>query len=58
MEFIDRVSNEPLPPSSYNSINCKGINPLNENQKEILKWENIGIVPNISRPVKVTPHRS
>ena len=59
MEFINRVSDERLPPSSCNNINCKGINPLNENQKEVLKWENIGILPSISQPViKVTPHRS
>jgi len=60
MEFIDRVTDEPLPPSSYNSINCKGINnPLNEHQKECLNWENIGIVPDVSPPViNVTPSKS
>jgi len=57
--MIDDTTNEPLPPSSYNNINCKGINPLNEHQKEVLKWENIGIVPSGSQPViQVTPHRS
>ncbi|CAG8753896.1 4879_t:CDS:2, partial [Funneliformis caledonium] len=44
IEFINRVveTNEPLPPSSFNRINCKGeINPLNENDKEVLQWKNI-----------------
>ena len=40
-------SNELLP-SSYNRINSKGeFGPLNEHDEEILKWENIGIVPNV-----------
>ncbi|CAI2176472.1 17363_t:CDS:2 [Funneliformis geosporum] len=48
IEFINRLTdtNELLPPSSFNRINCKGeINPLNENDKEVLKWKNIGILP-------------
>ena len=54
-EFISRVldtPNEPLPPSSYNLINCKGeFNPLNEHYKEaVLEWENVGIVPSIGLP--------
>jgi hypothetical protein len=54
VEFINKVintSNEPLPPSSYNLINCKGeFNPLNEHYKEVLEWENVGIVPSIGLP--------
>ena len=52
VEFIDKVTNSPneLPPSSYNRINVKGeFGPLNEHDGEILKWENIGIVPNVRR---------
>ena len=51
-QFINRVINTPneLPPSSYNRINSKGeFGPLNEHDEEILKWENIGIVPNVRR---------
>uniref|UniRef100_A0A1D1YLP9 AB hydrolase superfamily protein C4A8.06c n=2 Tax=Anthurium amnicola TaxID=1678845 RepID=A0A1D1YLP9_9ARAE len=52
-EFIDRVlnvSNEPLPPSSFNCVNSKGeLNPLKEHHKKIIEWENIGIIPNLNR---------
>ena len=50
IEFTDRVTDtsETLPPSSYNSIGSKGINPLSEQQEEVLKCETIGIVPNVS----------
>ena len=50
VKFINRVINTPneLLPSSYNRINSKGeFGPLNEHDEEILKWENIGIVPNV-----------
>jgi hypothetical protein len=53
VEFINRVTsvlNEPLPPSSYNCINVKGeFGPLKEHHKKVLNWENIGIVPSITR---------
>ncbi|CAB4394945.1 unnamed protein product [Rhizophagus irregularis] len=53
VEFINKVTkvlNEPLPPSSYNCINGKGeFGPLKEHHKKVLNWENIGIVPNITR---------
>ncbi|GBC03562.1 hypothetical protein RclHR1_00520014 [Rhizophagus clarus] len=53
VEFIDRVTNtlnEPLPPSSYNCISAKGeFGPLKEHHKKVLKWEKIGIVPNITQ---------
>ncbi|PKC09338.1 hypothetical protein RhiirA5_398785 [Rhizophagus irregularis] len=52
-EFINRVinsPNEPLPPSSYNYINVKGeFNPLKERHKKVLNWEEIGIVPSVTR---------
>ncbi|PKC62758.1 hypothetical protein RhiirA1_464695 [Rhizophagus irregularis] len=52
-EFIDRVinsPNEPLPPSSYNYISIKGeFNPLKEHHKKVLDWEEIGIVPSVTR---------
>ena len=49
MEFTDRVMNtsEILSPSSYHSIGSEGIHPLNEQQKEILKCETIGILPKV-----------
>jgi hypothetical protein len=53
VEFINRVINplnKPLPPSSYNYINIKGkISSLKEYHKKVLNWENIGIVPSITR---------
>ncbi|RIA81601.1 Alpha/Beta hydrolase protein, partial [Glomus cerebriforme] len=52
IEFINKVMDidEPLPSSSYNCINSKGeSSPLNTRYKEVLKWEKIGIVPNIKR---------
>ena len=61
IEFTDRVTDasETLPPSSYNSIGSKGINPLSEQQEEVLKCETIGIVPNnLLSETKVTPHQS
>jgi hypothetical protein len=42
-------TSEPLPPSSYNNVNDKGIYPLNEHQKEVLKCETIGVVPDVLR---------
>jgi hypothetical protein len=65
VEFINRVinainePNEPLPPSSYNCINSKGeIGPLKDHHKEILKWENVGIVPNVQRKeIKITSRK-
>jgi hypothetical protein len=51
-EFIDRVIETPkelLPPSSYNLINIKGESrPLDEHHKEVLKWNNVGIVPDLN----------
>ncbi|PKC59369.1 hypothetical protein RhiirA1_445454 [Rhizophagus irregularis] len=61
-EFINRVinsPNEPLPPSSYNCINVKGeFNHLKEHHKKVLNWEEIGIVPSITRnEFNSTSHR-
>ncbi|CAB5180070.1 unnamed protein product [Rhizophagus irregularis] len=60
VEFINKVTNainEPLPPSSFSCINTKGeFGPLKEHHKEILKWENIGIVPSVKR--ELTTRRS
>ncbi|GBC07373.1 hypothetical protein RclHR1_07410009 [Rhizophagus clarus] len=56
VEFINTVTNsinESLPPSSYNYINIKGeSSPLKEHHKKVLKWENVGIVPSITRNLK------
>ncbi|GBB98163.1 hypothetical protein RclHR1_03150026 [Rhizophagus clarus] len=53
VEFINRVTtalDEPLPPSSFNCVNGKGeFKPLKEYHNEILKWENVGIVPSVKR---------
>jgi hypothetical protein len=53
VEFINRVTNainEPLSHSSFSCINSKGeFSSLKDHHKEILKWENIGIAPNIKR---------
>ncbi|RGB22400.1 Alpha/Beta hydrolase protein [Rhizophagus diaphanus] len=61
-EFINKVinsPNEPLPPSSYNYINVKGeFNPLKEHHKKVLNWEEIGIVPSVTRnEFNSTSHR-
>ncbi|CAI2194892.1 494_t:CDS:2, partial [Funneliformis geosporum] len=60
-EFINRVldsTNKPLPPSSFNRVNDKEeISPLNEHDKEVLKWEYFGIVPSFDLSAFKVPSR-